>query len=69
MAERVNEEVTCSDCQLELPLKVQCSRAGFYIGRFCENCGPYSRESGYFTTHDEARRALRSGNYERRTHA
>lgn len=33
------------------------SPAGFYIGTWCD-CGPYSRESGYFRTLDMARAIL-----------
>lgn len=39
--------VRCEDCNSFLPLKVIYS-AAWYIGRFCNNCGPYSRESGYY---------------------
>jgi hypothetical protein len=35
------------------PLDVHESRAGFYIGSYCA-CGPYSRESRYYPTRDEA---------------
>ncbi len=38
----------CQDCGEILPLKVLHSNAGYYVGRWCNNCGPYSRESGYF---------------------
>jgi non-ribosomal peptide synthetase component E (peptide arylation enzyme) len=55
---------TCPDCQLKLVNAVHRSGAGFYIGTFC-NCGPYSRESGYFATKEEAQAALESGNYGR----
>lgn len=56
----------CSACQLDLTLKVQCSKAGFYIGRFCDTHGPVTRESDYYRTDALARRALRSGVYTRR---
>lgn len=40
-------------------LKVMKSAAGYYIGRSCVESGfpfeqPYSRESGYYRTHEEA---------------
>lgn len=40
-------------------LKVMCSGGGYYIGRSYWDTefgfeGPYSRESGYYATHDEA---------------
>lgn len=37
---------TCT-CGRDLPLKVCQSGAGFYLGYYCPNCGPYSRESDY----------------------
>lgn len=33
------------------------SNAGWYVGTMCEE-GPYSRESGYFKTREEAQSAL-----------
>jgi len=50
----------CSDCGRELPLKVCHSAAGYYVGRWCGQCGPYSREGGYFTTEEAAGIALRA---------
>lgn len=46
--------VKCSECGTELPLKVCQSGAGFYIGCFCNQCGPYDRESGYYATREKA---------------
>lgn len=43
----------CSDCGDPLYLQVLQSAAGFYLGSHCK-CGPYSRESGYFPSIDEA---------------
>jgi hypothetical protein len=40
----------CADCDEELPLKVLESAAGYYVGYFCPNCGPYGRKSEYFQT-------------------
>lgn len=51
---------TCPDCSVMPELKVHRSNAGFYIGTWC-NCGPYSRESGYYDTRDEAEDALKQG--------
>lgn len=48
---------TCRDCGIELKFEVLRSAGGYYIGTRCD-CGPYSRESEYFTTRDEAQRAL-----------
>lgn len=42
-----------------LPLTVLSSAAGWYVGRFCPECGPYSRESCYFPSFDEAADYLR----------
>ncbi len=55
----------CLQCGADLPVKVWQSAAGFYIGFFCPNCGPYSRESGYFPVREEAEQALTNGNYGR----
>ena len=43
------KETKCTGCGRILPLKVCQSNAGYYIGYNCPNCGPYSRESGYFS--------------------
>ena len=45
--------------------KVLQSGAGFYIGYFCDMCGPYSRESGYYGSAEEAAAALDSGEFGR----
>jgi hypothetical protein len=45
--------MTCTDCNKPLTLTVCESAAGFYIGRWCD-CGPYSRESGYYPTREAA---------------
>jgi|TARA_R100001594_G_scaffold64884_1_gene99198 hypothetical protein len=42
------------DCQNDGPMVLQ-SGAGYYVGYFCRKCGPYSRETGYYRTHDEAK--------------
>jgi hypothetical protein len=55
---------TCEDCGVTPELKVHKSPAGFYIGTYC-NCGPYSRESGYYMTREEAEKALEKGGFER----
>jgi len=54
----------CSDCKDPLPLKVLQSAAGFYIGLLCK-CGPYSRESGYYSSKEEATTALATGHFSR----
>ncbi len=44
---------TCEDCWTVLELKPCRSAAGWYVGSEC-GCGPYSRESGYVGTREEA---------------
>ncbi len=48
---------TCKDCNTELEAQVCMSNAGYYIGTMCD-CGPYSRESEYFSSREEAEEAL-----------
>lgn len=48
---------TCPDCGVTLEFQVCNSAAGYYIGTFC-NCGPYTRESGYFPSWELANAAL-----------
>lgn len=56
----------CPDCgTFVLPFKVLRSGAGFYIGTMCQD-GPYSRESGYFGTEEEAATALATNTWEAR---
>ena len=58
---------TCPSCGMfVLPFKILQSAAGWYIGTMCAE-GPYSRESGYFPTEDEATNALASNEWEART--
>jgi len=64
--ECVNSTLTkCMDCGTTLPIKVLRSNAGYYIGFFCPNCGPYSRESEYYKHEHEAKAALEGGAYYR----
>jgi len=41
-----------------LPLAVQQSAAGYYLGTFCPTCGPYDRVSGYYPDREAAAAAL-----------
>ena len=50
--------IECNMCGEELPLQVCHSNAGYYLGHQCPNCGPYSRETGYFKTREEAKSEL-----------
>lgn len=54
----------CPDCNRRLDFEVGSSAAGYYIGTWCD-CGPYSRESGYYPTHEDAVDAFLSGGYGR----
>jgi hypothetical protein len=52
------------DCSVTGPRMIR-SAAGWYIGFHCNACGPYSRESGYYRTPDEAQQALDLDDYGR----
>lgn len=54
----------CPDCKRKIVLTVCSSPAGYYVGAYCD-CGPYCRESGYYRTHEQAEKALKSGAYSR----
>jgi len=49
----------CSDCQTQLPLKILQSAAGYYLGYFCPECGPYGRISDYYTLRSFAEEGLK----------
>jgi hypothetical protein len=51
---------TCDDCGVTVELKVLQSSAGYYIGTRCE-CGPYSRESDYYSSFESAQHAFNAG--------
>lgn len=53
------------ECGEHLPAKILSTPAGYYIGTFCPNDGPYSRESGYYPTPEAAQKALDEGTYYR----
>jgi hypothetical protein len=57
-------EPRCPDCHKMPKLDVYSSPAGYYVGTVCE-CGPYSRESGYYPTYIDAHRALHKEGYYR----
>jgi len=42
------------DCGRTMELEVCRSNAGYYLGFECQCSGPYSRETDYFRTYDEA---------------
>lgn len=47
---------TCEDCGTVLVPQV-LKTCAFYIGTMCQ-CGPYSRESGYYATREAAQADL-----------
>ncbi|HUZ95375.1 MAG TPA: hypothetical protein VMU57_10715 [Edaphobacter sp.] len=53
---------TCRNCLKHMEDEVLRSAAGYYIGTVWD-CGPYSRESGYYRTEADAKAALQSGIY------
>ena len=57
-------ERTCSECGVTPKFQVYKSPAGFYVGTMCK-CGPYSRESGYYETKEEAQRDLNQNTFSR----
>lgn len=56
------DTIECVGCSASpachMPLNVYQSAAGYYIGRYCNYDGPYSRESDYFATVEAARAEL-----------
>jgi hypothetical protein len=54
---RSGADPTCDECGVTVKLQVCQSAAGYYIGTMCD-CGPYSRESDYYSTHEAAQLAL-----------
>jgi hypothetical protein len=58
-------QTVCMECGAVLDMQVLRSPAGYYIGFFCPRCGPYSRESGYYRSREEAETALTVNLYAR----
>ena len=50
----------CSACNTELVPKVMSTMGGYYVGTSCK-CGPFSRETDYFKTEEEAQEVLDNG--------
>lgn len=50
----LQKEIKCKDCGAALPLQVCRSNAGHYIGFYCGNCGPCSRETDYYRRGEDA---------------
>lgn len=52
----------CDGCNTHVgKLRILMSAAGYYIGTYCD-CGPYSRETGYFSNRNAAQKALNAIN-------
>lgn len=52
----------CEDCGLLVVLDIYMSGAGYYIGSYCD-CGPYSRESAYYQTYEDANEDFQSNTW------
>jgi len=63
--ETIGKDKAICDCNKVLELSVLRSNAGYYIGFSCNECGPYSRESGYYKKATEAAKALEDNTFER----
>lgn len=48
----------CGECWSMMPLKVLLTPAGYYLGFWCNNHGPFSRETRYFKERSEAQELL-----------
>lgn len=57
--------ISCTECGRVLYLNAYRSNAGWYLGYRCRKCGPFSRESGYYKTEEEALDAGVGGDYGR----
>lgn len=58
------EKIICLECMKEIKPGVYESSAGYYIGSYC-GCGPYSRESRYYSNRIKAMEAYETGIYGR----
>ena len=56
---------TCPECKVTVQYSVCMSAAGFYVGTNCD-CGPYTRDSGYYKTRRECAAAMLDGSFDRR---
>lgn len=59
MYQPIRGTVRCPTCRNEMRREVLCTPAGYYVGRYCNHCGPYSRESGYFSEREHAEQELK----------
>ena len=54
----------CLSCCRRLDIEPLQSAAGWYAGFWCPECGPYSRETGYYKTMDEVYRMIEENRIE-----
>lgn len=66
MAKYDDNVIICDDCIEEMELSVCQSATGFYLGFWCNTCGPHDRVSDYFGTREKANEALTEA---KKTHA
>jgi hypothetical protein len=51
--------MTCPDCGSDMPVQIYHSAAGYYIGRWCDQCGPWELLSAdYYKTREDAELAM-----------
>ena len=50
----------CDECSGPLEFRICSSLAGYYVGIFCGDRGPYTRESEYYRSKQDLERDLRS---------
>ena len=54
----VKTQRDCFECGTMMNLKVLRTPAGYYLGFWCDNHGPFSRETQYFHKESEAKNLL-----------
>lgn len=60
-----DQTAQCS-CGQKLPLEVLQSAGGYYLGWWCNECGPFGRLTGYYESLEDAERRLKTGDYKER---
>ena len=46
--------MNCKTCGHEMVLEVLYNHSGYYLGYVCDNCGPQTRETGFYASRHEA---------------
>jgi hypothetical protein len=59
-AEREKVGSRCVICDVKLVPRIMSAYSGFYVGTSCK-CGPFSRESSYYSFRSEAQAVLDNG--------